>query len=51
MIESRRMRWAAHTAGMGRRGMHMAFWLENQRPLGKLRQRWEDNIKMDPKET
>jgi hypothetical protein len=35
---------------MGRRGMHIGFWLETQkerRPLGKLRRRWEDNIKMD----
>jgi hypothetical protein len=25
MINSRRMRWAAHIAGMGRRGMHIGF--------------------------
>jgi hypothetical protein len=30
MIESR-MRWAAHVARMGRRGMHIGFWFENQK--------------------
>ena len=29
--------------------MHTGFWLENlrgKRPLGRLRRRWEDNIKI-----
>jgi hypothetical protein len=31
MIKSRRMRWAGHVAGMGRRGPHIGFWWESQR--------------------
>ena len=33
--------------------MHTGFWWgkrEGKRPLGKLRRRWEDNIKMDLQE-
>jgi hypothetical protein len=26
MIKSRRMRWAGHVAGMGRRGMQLGYW-------------------------
>jgi hypothetical protein len=53
MIMSRKMRWAGHGAQMERRGMHIGHWWESQevkRPLGRLRRRWEDNIKMDLKE-
>jgi hypothetical protein len=33
---------------MGRRGMDVGFWWENQKgPLGRSRCRWEDNIKMN----
>jgi hypothetical protein len=39
MIKSRRMRW-------GRRGMHKEYWWESQ----KVRDHWEDNIKMDLRE-
>jgi hypothetical protein len=46
MIKLRRMRWAGHVARMGRRGMHIGYWWESQ-PLGELRHRWVDNIKMD----
>ena len=50
VIKSRRMRWAVHVARMGeRRGVYRVLvgkpegkWL-----LGKLRLRWEDNIKMN----
>jgi hypothetical protein len=36
----------------GTRGMHIVFWWESQkRPLGRPRPRWEDNIKMDLRET
>jgi hypothetical protein len=28
MIESRKMIWAGHIAGMERRGMHTRFWWE-----------------------
>jgi hypothetical protein len=32
--------------------MHIVFWWESQkRPLGRPRSRWEDNIKMDLRET
>jgi hypothetical protein len=31
MIKSRRMRWARHTARMGRRGMHVGYWWESQK--------------------
>jgi hypothetical protein len=48
MIKSRRMRWSGHVARMGRRGMHIGYWLESQkRPLGRQIRRWVDNIKMD----
>jgi hypothetical protein len=30
IIKSRRMRWAAHVARMGRRGMLIGYWYENQ---------------------
>jgi hypothetical protein len=34
---------------MGRRGMYIGYWWETQkeRPLGRPRRRWVDNIKMD----
>jgi hypothetical protein len=49
MIKSRRVRWAGNVARMGRRGMHIGYWWESQkeRPLGRPRRRWVDNIKMD----
>jgi hypothetical protein len=31
MINSKRMRWAGHVALMGRRGMHVGFWLESKK--------------------
>ena len=53
VIKSRRMRWAGHVARMGEgRGVHRALVgkHEGKRPLGRLRRRWEDNIKMDLQE-
>ena len=53
MIESRRMRWAGHVACMGeRRGVYRVLVgkPEEQRPLGRPRRVWEDNIKMDLQE-
>ena len=50
VIKSRRMRWAGHVARMGRGEAYTGFWWgepEGKRPLGRLRHRWEDNIKMD----
>ena len=47
-IKSRRMRWAGHVACMGERRDRVLVWKhEGKRPLGRLRRRWEDNIKMD----
>jgi hypothetical protein len=31
IIRSRRMRWAGHVAGMGRKGMHIRFWWESRK--------------------
>ena len=47
------MRWAGHVARMGeRRGVYSVLVgkTEGKRPLGRLRRRWEDNIKMDLQE-
>jgi hypothetical protein len=38
IITSRRLRWAGHVAGMGRRGTLIDYWLESQRE----RDHWED---------
>jgi hypothetical protein len=53
MIKSRRMRWAGHVAGMGekRNAYRLLVGMpEGKRPLGRLRRRRVDNIKMDPRE-
>jgi hypothetical protein len=53
MIKSRRMRWAGHVAQMGEgRGVYRVLVgkPEGKRPLGRLRYRWEDNIKRDLQE-
>jgi hypothetical protein len=38
LIKSKRMRWGGHVARMGRRGMHIGYWLESQIE----RENWED---------
>jgi hypothetical protein len=51
--KSRRMRWARHVARMGERRGDYRILVENsegKRALGRLRHRWEDNIKMDLQE-
>jgi hypothetical protein len=51
--KSRRLRWAGHVAGMGeRRGAYRVLVEkpEGRRPFERRRHRWEDNIKMDPRE-
>ena len=53
VVKSRRMRWAGHVASMGEdRGVHRVLVgkPEGERPLGRARRRWEDNIKMDLQE-
>jgi hypothetical protein len=54
VIKSRRMRWAGDVAHMGEgRGVYRVLVgrPEGKRPLGRPRRRWEDNIKMDLRET
>jgi hypothetical protein len=54
VIKARRMRWAGHVARMGvGRGVYRVLVgrPEGKRPLGRPRRRWEDNIKMDLRET
>ena len=53
MIKSRRLRWAGHVARMVE--SRSAFKILTgkpigNRPLGKPRRRWEDNIRMDLEE-
>jgi hypothetical protein len=53
VIKSRTMRWAGHVAHVGGKEMHTGFWwgdLREGKPLGRLRLRWEDNIKMELQE-
>jgi hypothetical protein len=53
VINARRMRWAEHVARMGEvRGAYniLVGRPEGRTPLGRPRRRWEDNIKMDPRE-
>jgi hypothetical protein len=49
-LKSRRMRWAGHVARMGEKRNVYRLLVgkpEGKRPLGRLRRRWMDNIKMD----
>jgi hypothetical protein len=53
MIKSRRMRWAGHVARIWERRNAYRILVgnpEGKRPLGRLRRRWVDNIKMDFRE-
>jgi hypothetical protein len=50
VVKSRRMRWAGHVARMVEgRDVHRGLMgkPEGKRPLGRLRRRWDDNLKMD----
>jgi hypothetical protein len=54
MIKSRRMRWAAYVALIGEKRNAYRIFVgkpEGKRPLGRLRCRWVDNIKIDLGET
>jgi hypothetical protein len=49
IIKSRRMRWAGHVTRMGEKRNVYRLLVgkpERNRPLGRLRRRWMDNIKM-----
>ena len=53
IIKSRRMRWTGHVARMGEwRGVRRVLVAkpEGERPVGRSRRKWEDNIKMDLQE-
>jgi hypothetical protein len=53
VLKLRRMRWVGNVARIGEsRGAHkiLVGKPEGQRPLGRLRQRWQGNIKMDLEE-
>jgi hypothetical protein len=50
MIKSRTMIWAGHVARMGETRNAYKILVgkpEGKKPLGRLRHRWVDNIKMD----
>jgi hypothetical protein len=50
MIKSRKMRWAGHVALMGEKRNAYRILVgkpEEKRPLGRVRRRWVDNIKID----
>jgi hypothetical protein len=54
VIKSMRMRWAGHVTRMGEgRGVYRVLVgkPEGKRPPGRPRRRWEDNFKMDLRET
>jgi hypothetical protein len=53
VIKSRRMRWAGHAAHLGEMVNEYNILIgkpEGQRPLGRRRHRWEDDIGMDLRE-
>jgi hypothetical protein len=50
VIKSRRLKWVGHVARMGQRRDVYRVLVgkpEGKIPLGRLRRRWEDDIKMD----
>jgi hypothetical protein len=54
MIKSRRMRWTGNVACMvGKRNLYriLVGKPEGKRTIARPRHRWEDNIKMDARET
>jgi len=53
VIKSRRMIWAGHVARMGEESGVYRVTVgkpEGRRPLGRLRRRWMDNVRMDLQE-
>jgi hypothetical protein len=54
MIKSTRIRWVGHVARMRAKRNACRILVgepEGKRPLGRPRRRWEDNIKIDLRET
>jgi hypothetical protein len=54
VIKSRRLKWVGHVACMGEgNGIYRVLVgrPKSKRSLGRPRRRWEDNIKMDLRET
>jgi hypothetical protein len=50
IINSRRMSWAGHVAGMEEKRKAYRLLVgkpEGKRPLGRTRRRWVDNVRMD----
>jgi hypothetical protein len=50
IIKARRMKWVGHVARMGEKRNAYRLLVgkpEGRRPLGRLRRRWVDNIRMD----
>jgi hypothetical protein len=51
VFKSRKMRWAGHVARSGEgRGVYRVLVGRPECTLGRLRRRWEDNIKMNLRE-
>jgi hypothetical protein len=53
MIRSRRMRWTRYVAQMEKKRNAYGILVrkpEGKKSLGRQRRRWEDNIRMDPRE-
>jgi hypothetical protein len=53
VIKLRRIRWVRHVARVGRGEVYNWVFVgkpKGERPLGRPRCRWEDNIKMDLQE-
>jgi len=52
VIKSKKVVWSRHVAHVGRGEVYSGFLWGNlrERPLGRPRRRWEDNIKMDHQE-
>jgi hypothetical protein len=50
IVKSRRMRWAGYVARIGEERNAYRLWMrkpEGERPLGRPRRRWVDNIRMN----
>jgi hypothetical protein len=53
MIKSRSMRWAGHAVRIGEKRNAYRIVVgkpEGKRQLGRLRRKWEDNVKMELRE-